>query len=228
VNSDKFTAIFPVRDEYDSLLISIPFLVRNSKKLGEIYIVADTPLDSSFAAQSELSDLNIPLHFILNKKSGVFGAIETAVNLSDFELILICAADEIYPLLRMDEMAQALHSSFEFVSATRYSKGGKRFSGNKVARTLSRFSNYLLMLRYLGKLSDFTTGYKGFRKINWDTLLKNADGPGWSCALQFSLNALKNDLRLIEVPIISVDREMGGRSSFDLRPWVKGYLSKIR
>ena len=42
---EKYTAVFPVRDELESLRISIPFLIANSKYLGEVFIVIDDEKD---------------------------------------------------------------------------------------------------------------------------------------------------------------------------------------
>ncbi len=228
LRNKKFSAVFPVRNEFDSLLISIPFLVANSNLVGEILIVADHESDTSFKAQPTLANLSVPVIFMLNPNPGILGAIETAVKSANYEYILLAAADEIYPILQMDEIALKLFNEVDFVSATRYAAGGQRYGGNPLARSFSLLGNYWLRFRYKGKLTDFTTGFKGFKKVHWGLLSEQADGPGWSCILTFSQNAIRERLRLCEIPIVSVDRKLGGTSTLKLSSWLKGYLVKIK
>ena len=224
---DGYTAIIPARNEDQSLKISVPFLVANSQLLGEILVVVDSVDDTSLMVIDAFKRLGIPVQFILNPKPGVFGAIQAGVARSKFECILVAAADEIYPLLKFDEFALALINGSDFVTGTRYSKGGKRYGGQTSGKVLSGIANFVLRKIYRNALSDFTTGYKGFKKNIWSVISVDADGPGWSSSLKFSLNTIKAGLTISEIPIISLDRCMGGQSSFNLHLWVLGYLRKI-
>jgi hypothetical protein len=47
---------------------------------------------------------------------------------------------------------------------------------------------------------------------------------GWAIAFEMAINAQLIGLKLGEVPIISIDRLFGGKSSFQLIPWVVNYL----
>jgi glycosyltransferase involved in cell wall biosynthesis len=223
----KYTAVFPVRNERESLRIVLPFLMNNSFLLGEIIIVADFVEDNSFDLVKHFDDSRVPVRFLLNSSSGVFSAINTGVDEANFEYIIICAADEVIPVLKLDEMASALLGNFEYVSATRYSKQGKRYGGNLTAKILSFFANFALRIRFQSKMTDFTTGYKGFAKSAWPILKEGADGEGWSCVLRFSLNAIRHKLSVCEVSIISVDRSFGGESTFQLWKWVMAYIRKL-
>ena len=193
----------------------------------EIIVVADEPNDTSFQVERVFRDSRIPVKFLLNKGSGVFQAIETAFMESDKDKYIVCAADEIMPLLEIDKMAMALSKGIEFVSATRYSAGGKRYGGNPTGKFLSRFANLYLRIQFRNVMSDFTTGYKGFTRKSWKVLAKNADGVGWSFALKFSINAIQNKLVICEIPIISLDRAMGGTSTYSANKWIYGYIKKL-
>jgi len=223
----KFSAVFPARNENESLSISVPFLVRHSILVGEVLVVVDSASDKSFLAQEVLKSLPVPVNFVLNSHKGVFGAIQTGVANAKFETVIVAAADEIYPLLKFDAMARVLLEGSDFVSGTRYALGGKRYGGNLTGRVLSTFANTLLKGIYHSAMSDFTTGYKGFQKKNWGSLSRDADGPGWSSALKFSLNAIRLGMIIKEIPIISLDRQMGGESTFKFKLWFIGYIRKI-
>lgn len=223
----KFSVVIPARNESESLSISVPFLIMNSTLVGEVLVVVDSISDTSFLAQEMLKRLPIPVNFLVNSNPGVFGAIESGVANAKFDLVIVAAADEIYPLLKFDAMARALFEGSDFVSGTRYAIGGKRYGGNFSGRTLSTFANIILRVIYRNSMSDFTTGYKGFHKKHWGGLSSAAEGPGWSCALKFSLNAIRQGMLIQEIPIISLDRQMGGESTFKFKLWFVGYIKKI-
>ena len=223
----KFSAVIPARNEGESLSISVPFLIMNSTLVGEVLVVVDSISDKSFLAQEMLKRLPVPVIFLVNSNPGVFGAIEAGVANAKFDLVIVAAADEIYPLLKFDEMARALLEGSDFVSGTRYKMGGKRYGGNFSERTLSTFANSILKVIYRNSMSDFTTGYKGFHKKHWVALSSAAEGPGWSSALKFALNAIRLGMVIQEIPIISLDRKMGGESTFKLKLWFVGYIRKI-
>jgi hypothetical protein len=221
---EKYSAIFPVRDDLASLLVSLPFLVSQSKLLGEIIVVVDDEADPSRRIKSlDLENLSI----LVNRKYGVYDAIATAVESSKFPFVIIGAADDFLPLLKFDEICLSLAQGKDFTSATRYSKKGKRYGGSTIGKVFSIVANALLRIAYPNTFSDFTTGFKGFRKDNWTVLAMQANGSGWSCALKFSLNAIKNQLQIYEVPVISVDRIVGGSSTFRPWLWIKSYLRML-
>ena len=58
----------------------------------------------------------------------------------------------------------AIKNDFDFVSSTRYSKGGKRLGGSLIGSILSRTANKLFNLLSNVPLTDCTTGIKLFKK----------------------------------------------------------------
>jgi glycosyltransferase involved in cell wall biosynthesis len=205
----NYSAIIPSKNEHDSLKITIPFLIQVSQLVGEIIIVVDSRNDSSLIVKKNFEGLRVPVRYIINTTPGVFGAIHTGVINAKHKYIIIATADELYPILRFDDMAKCLIANTAFVSGTRYAKakGGARYGGNFAGKTFSILLSTLLKYRYKKIISDFTTGFKGFNKDYWAIISKNADGPGWSCVLKFVLNAIKADISIKEIPIISLDRK---------------------
>jgi hypothetical protein len=49
-------------------------------------------------------------------------------------------------------------------------------------------------------------------------------GRGWSFAFEMAIKAQLLGLSLGEVPIVSIDRLFGGRSTFKPAPWIVAYL----
>jgi len=222
-----FSVLFPVRNELDSLTVTVPFLNQISEFPIEILIIVDDAEDTSLLLQHNTKVRLDNVRFLVNHNSGVFGAISHGVSMSNGEYLIVCAADELLPLVDFNTFCNRLLEGYDLVSATRYRKGGNRHGGNRWGRTLSRFANWLIFRLMGAKLSDATTGYKGFRKDVWGRISEGGAGLGWSCALKFSLNADKYSLRVSEVPVISVDRAFGGKSTFNLFLWTISYLKVL-
>ena len=84
---------------------------------------------------------------------------------SKYDYILITAVDEIFPIIAINEMLNlAIKNDFDFVSGTRYSKGGKRLGGSLIGSILSRTANKLFNLLSNIPLTDCTTGIKLLKK----------------------------------------------------------------
>jgi dolichol-phosphate mannosyltransferase len=122
-------------------------------------------------------------------------------------------------------MMALMDEGAEFVSATRYAHGGRRLGGSWIGRLLSHAANRLLIVMSGTGLTDSTTGIKMFRRKDFDALSQHTKSVGWAIAFEMAINAHLLGLRLGEVPIISIDRLFGGRSTFKLVPWVMGYLT---
>src|SRR6059058_4513844 len=73
-------------------------------------------------------------------------------------------------------------------------------------------------------LTDATTGIKMFRRELFASLDLQARSIGWAVTFEMGIKAQLAGLRLGEVPIVSIDRLYGGKSTFVLGPWVSEYL----
>src|SRR4029077_7375635 len=74
------------------------------------------------------------------------------------------------------------------------------------------------------RLTDATTGIKMFTREVFDSLHLEARPVGWAVAFEMAIKAQLAGLRLGEVPIVSIDRLYGGKSTFRLGAWTAEYL----
>jgi hypothetical protein len=72
-------------------------------------------------------------------------------------------------------------------------------------------------------LTDCTTGIKMFRREVFEGLGLTGRGGGWSFAFEMAVSAQVQNLRIGEVPIVSIDRLFGGESTFRPVPWIISY-----
>ena len=204
----------------------VRLLISSLKFPHEIIIVHDSKednaLDEANKLKKEFSNIKV-IHNTIGR--GVRNAIETGIQNSSYQLILITAVDEIFPIISIDHMLEKLlNGNFDFISGTRYSKGGSRLGGSLIGSILSRIANKVF--NYLSKieLTDCTTGIKMFKKEIWNNINFQSEQVGWAFAFEFSIKAYINGYKTSEYPIKSVDRLFGGSSTFKFGPWVKEYL----
>ena len=219
------TVLLPVRNETMNLRVMLRILQAVLVVPHEIIVIFDHPDDASAPIVAEMQTVYPQVRSLLNMVGrGVAFAVRAGVEASRGERILIFAADEVGPVLAIDDMMSLMDEGVEFVSATRYAHGGRRLGGSVIGRVLSRAANQMLFALSGTGLTDSTTGIKMFRRSDFGRLSQDSKSVGWAVAFEMAINAHLHGLRLGEVPIISIDRLFGGRSSFQLVPWVIGYF----
>jgi dolichol-phosphate mannosyltransferase len=191
----------------------------------EVLVVCDSPDDNSIPVvekmQADYEHVRV-VHNTLGR--GVINAIRAGVAAAHSDVILIFAADEVGPVLAIDDMLELIRTGSDFVSCTRYAHGGRRLGGSAIGGVMSRAANHLFSQVAGCALSDATTGIKMFRKEIFESLHLESRPVGWAVAFEMSIKAQLNGLRLAEVPIVSIDRLYGGKSTFKIGPWTAEYL----
>lgn len=219
------TILLPVRNETLNLRVMLRILNAVLVVPHEIIVIFDDEADTSIAVVEDVQATYPEVRPLLNRAGrGVAFAIRAGVADARGERVLIFAADEVGPALAIDDMLALMDEGVEFVSVTRYAHGGRRLGGSIVGHMLSRAANWLLNTASGTALSDSTTGIKMFRRSDFPRLSRDAKSVGWAIAFEMAINAQLAGLKLGEVPIISIDRLFGGRSTFRLLPWVMGYF----
>ena len=74
---------------------------------------------------------------------GILNALRAGVEAAQGKYVLIFAADEVGPVLAIDDMIALMDAGCEFVSCTRYAHGGRRLGGSWIGGVLSRLANRL-------------------------------------------------------------------------------------
>jgi dolichol-phosphate mannosyltransferase len=224
-DSIDLSILLPVRNEGINLKIMLKILGAVVEEKHEVLVVYDHPDDNSIPVVKAIQPNYPNLHLVYNSfGSGVANAVKAGVHSSTGKYILIFAADEVGPVLAIEEMLQLMEQGCDFVSCTRYAHEGRRLGGSLIGGTLSRLANFLFN-RFSGcVLTDATTGIKMFKKSVFEHFHLTPDSIGWVVAFEMAIKAQLLGLKLGEVPIISIDRLYGGESSFQLGPWFVEYL----
>tara|TARA_B100001250_G_scaffold385411_1_gene381130 strand:+ start:1380 stop:2093 length:714 start_codon:yes stop_codon:yes gene_type:complete len=226
MNNKKLSIILPVFNEKESLLIMVRLLNSSLKTDTEIIIVHDSLNDNSLESANILINEYENVQLVHNKIGpGVKNAIQAGVDKSKNEIILITAVDEIFPIISIEKMLEEiLNKNYDFISGTRYSKGGERLGGSLIGSILSRTANKVFNLFSKVPLTDCTTGIKMMKKKVWEDIELTSNPVGWAFAFELSIKTYLKGYNISEYPIKSVDRLFGGSSTFKLGPWFKEYL----
>jgi len=218
-----------VRNEGINLEIMLKMLKGLVEVPHEVLVVYDFPEDDSIPVIDAMQSQYPNLHGVHNTfGKGVINAIKAGVHHSRGTYVLIFAADEVGPVLAIDDMLALMDQGCDMVSCTRYAHGGRRLGGSLLGSSLSRLANYLFCLLSNSVFSDCTTGIKMFRREVFGQLNLEANPVGWAVAFEMAIKAQCAGFKLGEVPIISIDRLYGGVSTFKPGPWIKEYSRWFR
>jgi dolichol-phosphate mannosyltransferase len=216
--------LLPVRNEGINLRIMLKILRAVVDLPHEVLVVYDSAVDESISVVDDVRKNYPELRSVQNMLgNGVVNAIRSGVSSSQGDVVLIFAADEVGPVLAIEDMIALIQDGCDFVSCTRYAYGGRRLGGSLIGAFLSYWANWLFHRVAGSPFTDATTGIKMFRKETFPLLDLESPPVGWTVAFEMAIKAHHAGLRLGEVPIISIDRLYGGESSFRLGPWVKEY-----
>ena len=217
--------LLPVRNEGINLRIMVKLLKAVVEVPHEILIVHDFPEDDSIPVIRAMQNDYANLHLVHNQKGrGVVNAIRAGVDAAVGEYVLVFAADEVGPLLAIEDMLALMREGCDLVSCSRYAHGGRRLGGSVIGGALSRIANRLFHRIAGCVLSDATTGIKLFRRSMFSALNLEARPVGWAVTFEIAMKAQFAGWKLGEVPVISIDRLYGGASTFRLGPWTREYL----
>jgi dolichol-phosphate mannosyltransferase len=218
------TILMPVRNDGLNLRVMLKMLRATVEVPYEVLIVHDTPDDDGVqVAQEAAADQPVrSVHNTLGR--GVVNAIRAGVNAATGRYVLIFAADEVGPVLAIEDMLALMDGGCEFVSCTRYAHGGRRLGGSFIGGVLSRTANRLFHWLAGAVLTDCTTGIKMFRRDRFERLQLESRPIGWAVAFEMAIKAQMIGLALGEVPIVSIDRLYGGASTFRIGPWTAEYF----
>jgi cellulose synthase/poly-beta-1,6-N-acetylglucosamine synthase-like glycosyltransferase len=223
-SAPTLSILIPVRNEGVNLKIMLKILSAIVEVPHEVLVAHDTTEDDSIEVVQKIQQDYPEVRLIHNRLGpGVINAIRAGVEAARGEYVLIFAADEVGPVLAIEDMLGLMRDGCEFVSCTRYAHGGRRLGGSLIGGMLSRTANRLFGLLAGSVFTDCTTGIKMFRRDVFEKMNIEARPIGWAVAFEMAIKAQWIGLKLGEVPIISIDRLYGGKSTFKLGSWVGEY-----
>jgi dolichol-phosphate mannosyltransferase len=216
--------LLPVRNEGESLSIMLRVLRSSIEIPHEVIVITDSPEDTSIPVVKTIAARYAEVRHVGNRLGpGVGNAIAAGIEASRGEYILIFAADEVAPVIAIDPMLEKMVEGFDVVSVTRYARGGRRLGGSFIQGVMSRTANFVFRALTGFPLTDATTGMRMVRREHFDKIEFESNPVGWAVAFEMSIKFYLLGLKMTEVPVVSIDRLYGGKSSFRAASWSKEY-----
>lgn len=222
----EISIILPIHNEKESLPIMVRLLESTIKFKKEIIIVHDSLDDNALGIAQELSNEFNDVHVVHNNiAQGVKYAVDVGVSKSNYDVIIVFAVDEIFPIIAIDKMLDLLiKNDLDFISGTRYSKGGMRLGGSLLGSIFSKIANKLFKFITKIPLADCTTGIKMMKKNVWRSIKLESKPIGWAFSFELAIKVYLKNYKIDEYPLKSVDRLFGGSSTFRFGIWLREYL----
>src|SRR5260370_21769920 len=136
--------LLPVRNEGINLRIMLKILRAVVELPHEVLVVYDSDNDDTVPVVDDVRKIYPELRGVHNQLgNGVVNAIRAGVAASEGDVVLIFAADEVGPVLAIEDMIALIQEGCDFVSCTRYAHGGWRIGGLPIGAFPSYWGNLL-------------------------------------------------------------------------------------
>lgn len=189
----------------------------------EIIVVDDGSCDGTDKVLRNIEDSNIKIiHHSSNRGKGA--AFLTGLANATGEYIIIQDADLEYdPNDYLNLLSVIKGHEAGLVLGVRFTKG---YHGLLIPRLGNQFVTAFLNLLFNVKLNDSFTCYKLFRK---DTISKlNLSSQGFDIDVEIVTKAIKNGLRIVEVPASYLPRNYSEGKKIRLKDGIKAIISIIK
>jgi dolichol-phosphate mannosyltransferase len=201
------SVVLPTYNEAESLPVIVPRIAQVLADAGiaaEVIVVDDDSPDGTAEVANELAKhWPVRVHKRLDER-GLATAVLAGFALSRAEVCVVMDADGSHPVDALPRMVQMiLADKADIVVGSRHVPGG----GSRDWPLFSQFKSKLAATLALGvtSMTDPTTGFLAARRGLLERL--ELDPVGWKIVLEIVVKAAP--VRVAEVPIIFVDRELG-------------------
>ena len=205
--------VVPTYNEAENVREIAPRLLAGADGI-EVLFVDDNSPDGTGAILDELAAADPRIHVM--HRAGKLG-LGTAYRdgfgwgmARGFELLIEMDADGSHDPVYLPEMLQRAHDGADVVVGSRYIEGGGTVNWGFGRKLISRGGS-LYARSVLGvAVRDVTAGFMCWQRSALDAIdLQTITANGYSFQIEMKYRALQRGLRLVEIPIVFVDRRVG-------------------
>jgi dolichol-phosphate mannosyltransferase len=209
----KALVIVPTYNERENVSQIVPAILAQDPSL-EVLVVDDGSPDGTGAVADEMAAADPRVHAIhragkLGLGTAYIAGFKWALA-RDYALVFEMDADFSHPPERIPDFLRAIENA-DLVLGSRYLNGQINVVNWPMSRLFLSYSANIYARAVTGlQLFDATGGFKCFRRevleaINLDDVKSN----GYAFQIEMSFRAWKKGFRLVEIPIVFVDRTQG-------------------
>ncbi len=210
MNKSKTLVVTPTFNEIENIENFVKSLTNFSV---DILIVDDNSPDKTAEKVAFLMENNSNLHLLLREKKLGLGSayrdgFKWALN-NNYQKIIEMDADFSH---RIEDLKKLIdyEDEYDVLIGSRYVLGGSTTGWDYKRKMLSKLANRISKLLIGGHVRDLTSGFRiytnmSLKKINFNKL--NSDG--YSFQIEMTAAALRQNLKIIEIPIVFEERRLG-------------------
>lgn len=208
----KVVVLIPTYNERESLPLVVEKVRRLSPEL-DILVLEDNSPDGTGAVADELSAAD-PQVFVMHRqgKEGLGKAYLAGFRWAEehgYDAVIEMDADGSHRAEHLPAMLAA-GADADVVIGSRWVKGGKVENWPIQRILLSRLGNLYIRAALGMPVGDATAGFRLYRVSTFDRLgLDHVESAGFSFQADLTRRAVKAGLKIVEVPITFVERELG-------------------
>jgi dolichol-phosphate mannosyltransferase len=232
----RLLVILPTYNESENLPRLVPRVLAQDGRL-EILVVDDNSPDGTGRLASDLAGLNPRVHVLhRQKKEGLGRAYLAGFKWGlerDYDLLFEMDADFSHDPKFLLDLIKAIEEGADLALGSRY-KTGVNVINWPMSRLLLSYGANLYARWITGlPLTDSTGGFKCFRREVLEAIpLEKVRSNGYAFQIEMSFRAWRKGFRLVEVPIVFVDRTIGtskmNRAIVREAVWVVWWLRLVR
>lgn len=180
-----------------------------------ILIVDDNSPDGTGALADELTAQHAGRFFVLHRpgKLGLGTAYLAGFRWGlarGYDLLFEMDADFSHDPRHLPQFVERIHAGADLVLGSRYAPGGGTRNWSLLRRIISRGGSFYAQVILGLPLRDLTSGFKCFRRRVLETIdLDRIHSNGYSFQIEVTYRAFRRGFRIVETPIIFVDRRVG-------------------
>ena len=211
--ADRFLVILPTYNESNNLPRVVPPILAQDPRL-EILVVDDNSPDGTGRLANDLAGVNPRVHVLHRaEKQGLGRAYLAGFGWAlerGYDLVFEMDADFSHDPKFLLDLIKAVGAGADVALGSRYKTGVNVINWPMSRLLLSYFANvYARWITGL-PLTDSTGGFKCFRHDVLAAIpLERVRSNGYAFQIEMSFRAWRKGFRLVEVPIVFVDRAEG-------------------
>jgi dolichol-phosphate mannosyltransferase len=210
---DRALVIIPTYNERENVRRIIDSVLKQDGRI-EVLIVDDGSPDGTGQIVAELQELDPRVHLLERpRKMGLGTAYIAGFRWAlerDYQYILEMDADFSHDPAHLKQFLDAIENA-DLVLGSRYQQGRVTVVNWPIRRLILSYSANLYARAVTGlPVWDATGGFKCFRRSVLEAIdLSRVRSNGYAFQIEMSFRAWKRDFRIVEIPIVFVDRTEG-------------------
>ncbi len=208
----EILVIIPTYNELENIQKLVPQVLAQNSKI-EILVVDDNSPDGTADAVEKMMQTTSRLHLLKrSSKMGLGTAYVAGFRFAlerQYNIIFEMDADFSHDPEEIPRFLETIRD-YDLVIGSRYIRGVNVVNWPMSRLLLSWLANLYTRIVTGLPLKDSTSGYKCFRRRVLEAIdLDRVNSDGYAFQIEMDFKAWKKGFRLIEIPIVFVDRDVG-------------------